>query len=675
MNTLKERSTFSLRFLLAFHKKRAAVLLLVFTGLVVTVIAAVGSGPYVISSTPADGATHVNVNVTSIAANSLYVPEESDYLGGVNNATISHKTVKLQKLLGRAKIDVLGVVQGTGGGDAISFSPTYPLEPNTKYKFSVTSGVKSYSGASFAPYEAIFKTTAARTEHTGNLHVAFTKVPMPGTQYKWYTTLTFGPDGKLYALRLDGTIERFNVNHANGMLSRQEEIKTLVKKYGDRSAIGLAFDPASTTDNLVAYVSHSSAGLEKAPKFDSNISRLSGPGLEKEQLIITKLPRSNKDHLVNSLVFGPDSALYFSQGSNTSMGAYDSFWQREESLLSAAVLRLDLKKLNKMKLPLNVQTSTNQQIINIAPENSMRMADGTYNPYGANAPLTIYASGVRNAYDLVWHSNGQLYIPANGSAAGGNTPASVAGTRRPNGTVYNGPEIPATSSVVVQSRWILRKLFRYSLVNALFPSVSATVQNDWLFRVNPLKPVGYFGHPNPLRGEYVVNRGYTDNLNYPASVMPDANYRGNAYNFGLNKSPDGALEYKSSAFNGALKGKLLVTRFSGGGDIIILEPGAMVKDPNVTSAGSDDSMYDIVRATAGIGSKGVTGISGFANPLDIVEDVKTGNLYVSEFNRQDDPNKIAQITLLRVKELPAPGTIVAQKQKKKVQAVASGQGS
>ena len=29
-----------------------------------------------------------------------------------------------------------------------------------------------------------------------------------------------------------------------------------------------------------------------------------------------------------------------------------------------------------------------------------------YNPFAPGAPLTIYATGVRNAYDLVWHSNG-----------------------------------------------------------------------------------------------------------------------------------------------------------------------------------------------------------------------------------------------------------------------------
>jgi glucose/arabinose dehydrogenase len=111
------------------------------------------------------------------------------------------------------------------------------------------------------------------------------------------------------------------------------------------------------------------------------------------------------------------------------MGAYDGIWQREESLLSAAVLRLDPAKLSGLTLPLNVETTNNLAHINAASANSISTADGKYNPYALNSPLTIYASGIRNAYDLVWHSNGQLYIPTNGSSAGGNSPGSVAGTR------------------------------------------------------------------------------------------------------------------------------------------------------------------------------------------------------------------------------------------------------
>ncbi|KAA6438469.1 T9SS type A sorting domain-containing protein [Dyadobacter flavalbus] len=568
--------------------------------------------PYVISSTPVDGATNVSVNTSSIAANNLFVPEVEGYTGGVDNSTITNSTVKLLKVVDGTTTQIQGVVQGTGGGDAISFSPTFALEANTTYKFMVTDGVKSYSKASFVPYTATF-TTGAALEPTDPLSVEFTKVAIAGTQHKVYASLVIGPDDKFYALRLDGVIEKFTIDRTSGMLGNPQLITTLVNKYGARSAIGLVFDPASTATNLIAYVSHCSSKLVNAPEFDGKISKLTGTGLATEQLLVTNLPRSTKDHLVNSLAFGPDKALYFNQGSNSSMGAYDGSWQRTESLLSGAILRLDLTKLNGTTL--NVKTTSNQSLINSAGTSQLHLSDSTYNPYATNAPLKIYASGIRNAYDLVWHTNGQLYAPANGSAAGGNTPASIAGTRRPDGTFYNGPSIPATSGV--------------------------QVQNDWLFRI---KPNGYYGHPNPLRGEYVSNRGNKDNSKYPTTVGADINYRGAAFDFDLNRSPNGVIEYKSNTFNGALKGKLLVCRFSGGGDIIVLEPGSLVK-------GSTESLYDIKRSYTGAGTNGLVGMSGFINPLDIVEDVKTGNLYVIEFNWNNIPDRTSQITLLKVSSL------------------------
>ncbi|WP_229214185.1 CBM96 family carbohydrate-binding protein [Dyadobacter flavalbus] len=588
----------------------------------VTVLASGANQPYVISSTPINGATNVSVNIASIAANNIYVPIVDGFKGGVDNSTISLNTVKLYKVVGTATAEILGTTQGTGGGDAISFSPRYALEANTKYKFVVTDQVKSYSGAAFKPYEATFTTGSTTTSTPNPVAAEFApKQVIPGTIGKKYTCLTFGPDGKFYALRLDGVIERFTVDHQTGMLSNQQEINSLTAKYGLRSSVGLTFDPSSTATNLIAWVSHCSAGLTNAPEFDGNISKLTGSNLQNEQLVLTKLPRSKADHLVNSIAFGPDGALYFNQGSLSSMGNFDRSWQRDESLLAATVLRLDLKKLTGITLPLDVRTTSNQALINAAPSNSYRMSDGTYNPYASNSPLTIYASGVRNAVDLVWHSNGQLYVPTNGSAAGGNSPASVIGTRRPDGSFYNGPFVDTTNSI--------------------------KVQNDWLFRVNPLKPVGYYGHPNPLRGEYVANRGYLDNPKYPATQGPDANYRGAAYNFELNKSPNGAIEYKSNAFNGALKGRLLVCRFSGGSDIIVLEPGSKVKDPSVTSASSNDKIYDIIGAQTGSGTEGITGLSGFTNPLDITEDVETGNLYVIEYNWNNTKGKTSQIVMLK----------------------------
>jgi poly(A) polymerase len=69
-----------------------------------------------------------------------------------------------------------------------------------------------------------------------------------------------------------------------------------------------------------------------------------------------------------------------------------------------------------------------------------------YAPTRPGAPVSIYATGVRNAYDLVFHSNGHLYAPVNGSASGGATPAS------PDGLVPGIP-IVTTPETLRLRRW------------------------------------------------------------------------------------------------------------------------------------------------------------------------------------------------------------------------------
>jgi hypothetical protein len=96
------------------------------------------------------------------------------------------------------------------------------------------------------------------------------------------------------------------------------------------------------------------------------------------------------------------------------------------------------------------------------------------------------------------------------------------------------------------------------------------------------------------------------------------------------------IEYRSNTFNGALKGKLLVCRYSNHDDIVVLEPGA---DGNVAA---EKAYTDCVN--------GVPGLGGFADPLDVVEDPLTGNLYVSEFSEWK--SALAGISLCRV---PPPG--------------------
>ncbi len=536
--------------------------------------------PSVAAVSPDDGSHNVSEN-SSISTIILRLPN-----CGLNNATLNSNTVYLtEKTTGTI---VPSNVNGTGGGDAITLVPANSLKLNTTYIFHITDGVKDLSGAPCKPYTSTFNTGFIATKKMTN--VKFDKIYLPNATGR-HSSLTVGPDGKLYALSIDGIIKRFTIN-ADGTLQTPELLYSLQDAYGKRQprlAIGFTFDPSATASNPVAWVTHSSYIFLDGPDWDGRLTKLSGNNLQKAQDVLINLPRSAKDHLTNSIAFSQDGFLYFSQGSNTAMGSADKTWSdRDEHLLSGAILKLDVSKLSA--LPLNVKTSD---------------GGGSYNPYAANAPLTIYATGIRNAYDLVWHSNGNLYVPTNGSAAGGNTPASVNGTLRPDGSTYKGPPVPALKDV-------------------------QQTEKDMFYRV--IKG-GYYGHPNPVRGEYVMDGGNPTTSEdsaqvnaYPVGTLPDRNWRGFSFDFQNNMSPNGVIEYMSNTFNGALKGRLLVVRYSQHNDIITLTPGG--------------SNNDIISSTEG---PSIEGFSGFVDPLDLTEDVRNGNIYLSEYG------KTGRIILLRPK--------------------------
>jgi N-acetylneuraminic acid mutarotase len=545
--------------------------------------------PGITGTTPIDGATGVPVN-NAIAA-TVKLPNVGY---GVDDSTLTSASVKL--IRASDDTEVPANRNTSGGGDIVVLQPTVLLDANTSYRFEVHEGLKDLSGASFLPYSMTFKTGTEGTS-TGSSSIAFEKVSLPASDGNMYTSLTMGPDGKLYGGTLYGEIVRFAVN-ADGTLGTPQVITSLQDaEGGPRMLIGVAFDPSSTASNLVLWTSHSFLAENNGPDWTGKITRLSGPNLATVKDYVVGLPRSIRDHLTNSVAFGPEGALYFTQGSNSAMGAPDSAWgNRPERLLNAAVLRLDTDAVTTP--PINVQTEG-------------RPDGPNYDPFAAGAPLTIHATGIRNAYDLVWHSNGQLYVPTNGSASGGNTPGTPATlpascrNRMDDAASgdYAGPQVPGVNGVSV-------------------------TQDDFLFRV---VKGGYYGHPNPARCEWVMNGGDPTSsadpaevTQYPDGTQPDRNWRGFAFNFRNNKSPNGAIEYKTgTTFDGALKGKLLVVRYSAGDDIIALTPSGANLDITASETGID-------------------GMTKFVDPLDLVEDTSNGNIYVSEFGAQ-------RITLLRPK--------------------------
>ena len=539
-------------------------------------VVAVPVSPRIASVTPSNGASNVATGTFSVFAG-LQLTSTG---GGIDRATLVGSTVRVTTVADGSA--VAGTMNTSGGGDVIVFTPSAQLTNDTTYRFDVTSGVRDVSGAAFEPWSSIF-TMGSGLSSSGLAGVAFDKAATPATG-QMFTSVVMGPDHNLYAATLDGYLFRYPVA-ADGSLAVGTRIDTIrTHAGGARTIIGMAFDPSSTPSNLVLWITENRqyVGVADVPDWTGKIVRVSGANLETAEDVVVGLPRSARDHETNSLAF-QGGQLYITQGSMSAMGAPDSAWEyRPEHMLSAAVLRLDPSKL-PATLPLDVRT-----------ENG-----GTYDPFATDAPLTLYATGVRNAYDLVWHSNGHLYTPTNGSAQGGNIPETPtvlppACARRIDGP-WTGPASPAVTANPVD-------------------------ETDWVFRITA---GGYYGHPNPARCEWTFNGGNATTATdpyelsqYPAGVQPDRNYRiADVFDAGLHASADGAIEYLGDAFGGALKHKLIVVRYSVSKDIMVLDPG-----------GTDGTIISKV--------VGITGFTGFNQPLDVAQDVATGNLYVTELGGQ-----------------------------------------
>ena len=530
--------------------------------------------PFVRSVDPGDGA--MNVPTRGAVTADVQLLSAPGGNNAINPTTITDKAVYLIDT--NTNTVVPGLPNTTGGGDAIVLNYN-ALKANTKYMFEVTGDVKDLNGNSFRAFHSTF-TTGATTPTGPNV---FTRVAQPNVPGNNYTAVEIGPDRKLYAATLTGEILRFPIG-ADGTLGVPQHLTSLQAQQGPRTIIGLKFDPKSTADNLLLWISNNNAYdfQKQVPDWTGKVTLLSGPNLETVQDVVVGLPRSTKDHMTNSVSFKPNepNALYILQGANNSYGAPDPIWDnRPEHLLSAALLRLDLTKVTPGQ-PLNVQTED---------------VSNPYNPYAPGAPLTLYATGIRNGYSMVWHSNGQLYVPTNGSAAGGNTPATpnpVTCTNRLDGRT-SVPSAPALTNV----SW---------------------TEPDFLFRIDQ---GGYYGHPNPTRCEYSLDGGNVGsspvNLrvpDYPVGTLPDPNYRLPAFVFPDHTSADGVIEYIRPG--SSLNGSLLVTRYSSGNDIVALP---------VNGDGSVGALQD-----------GIGGLTNFKpNPLNLTEDTTNGNIYVAQLSYED----------------------------------------
>ncbi|CAM3944321.1 Ig-like domain-containing protein [Deinococcus marmoris] len=551
------------------------------------VILSPGALPSVRETKPENGQTMVDPRGA--------VTADLNLLASVNSATLTQAV----SLTGPDGKSVPAIVNTSGGGDIVVLKPNATLQPFTTYTFTITSALKDGAGNAFLPFSTSF-VTGPMAGNGGP--VEFEKISQANVPSGAYTSVQVGPDNMLYAATLTGEILRFAMG-ADGTLGKPQTITSVKDKDGLRTIVGLTFDPSSTAGNLVLWISNNVIYTgDPVDDWTGKITRLSGPNLENVQDYVVGLPRSVRDHLTNSISFKPGEpgALYVLQGSNSSLGAPDDQWgQRPERLLTGALLRVDLNKIPAGS-PVNVKTEDR--------------GSSNYNPYAPGAPVTLYATGIRNAYDMVWHTNGSLYVPANGGAAGGNTPSvpsplPATCANRPDGS-YKGP--------VVSGKNGLRK------------------QKDFLFNVKSNK---YYGHPNPTRCEWILNGGNptpgagndpAEVIDYPDGTQPDPNWGGVAYDFGESFSPNGVIEeYTLPGSNSLLKNRLLVVRYSQGKDIIVLKPGP---DGKIVTSETLEN---------------VPGLTNFnPSPLDLTQNRSNGHIYVSLL---DETTGQGTITLVRPK--------------------------
>ncbi|MGC4030593.1 MAG: Ig-like domain-containing protein [Tepidisphaeraceae bacterium] len=393
---------------------------------------------------PADGAIEVSP-VTGIKAG-VSLPSGA----GVDDRTLAAGVHLVRTKDGQ---EVAANRNTSGAGDDVVLVPTQPLELNTQYTVQFTADLKDTAGVSFDAKTVSF--TTAKAFAVSQFPAAFERVDLPATvqDRDAFTALAIGPDGLLYAGTFAGMIHRYAIN-PDGTLTPRGPIMTVLKaNHGPRLITGITFDPKATAENPVLWITHGQFAMkdgrpEGADDWTGKLSYLYGPQLEQYQDVLVGLPRAYKDHLTFCPAFGPDGAIYLSQGSNTSVGDIDVKWgYRPERKLTAAILRMDLPKIgfDISRLAANQAAALASRpgalepdadrdsillpVANMSLPLDVKTEDGgTYDPAAPNAPLTLYATGVRSGFRLLWHRNGHVYTGVNGAAGNeGNTPASPDG--------------------------------------------------------------------------------------------------------------------------------------------------------------------------------------------------------------------------------------------------------
>lgn len=490
------------------------------------------------------------------------------------------------------------------------------------------------------------------------------------------TSLQFGPDGRLYVSEQNGTINAFTVTQENDSYSAiaVEEINLVkqiqnhnddgsLSELTDRQVTGLVV--TGTAANPILYVSSSdprisSGGEANADTNSGVITRLIKTNNSWQAVdIIRGLPRSEQSHATNGLALSADGKrLYIAQGGNTNNGAPSRFFSYiNEYALSGTILEVDLSNINRRAIltdPAGGQNGTARKYVYNLPtlDDPSVENDGTresksgrdlQGPWGgndgfnmsilpANAPLRIYADGFRNHYDIVVAQNGNLYTVDNGSNDGtGGDPI-----RDANGIATTRPNDGGTGNA--EPLFLIEEGNYYGHPNPIRANQTAawTVYDN---SGNPDETLTLNSVPNlstlvprglPIEAGFVIDpkkfTGEANRLSQSGRRIQYSSPVSEAIAL-LGSSSNGLVEYTADAFDGALKGALLVAQFNGNVTLLNINDEGTDLEPLI-APGADGQLGtedDITLDEDGIYPL----LSGFSTALDVTTD-PDGNIWVAE---------------------------------------------
>ncbi len=338
------------------------------------------------------------------------------------------------------------------------------------------------------------------------------------------TVGAWGHDGRLYVGSYSGVIKVYTFDDNYNVIDEQSI--TTIAGLSNNNITGIAFNPFENdyVGQPRIYVSHNQFYANNGGGFDiltefspysGQVSVLEGPGFSQINPLITNIGVSNHDHGVNGLLFDHKGDLLITVGSNTNAGiANNALGGIDESPFTAAILKAEITKPNfngniQYQLPNNWIAPEGLALLN--PEKSQGF--GGIVDVVDGVDVSVYASGFRNSFDLVYTTKGIIYATENGANQGFGDVSTSATTQEP--FTLNIPD-----------------------------------------ELNIVQEGSYYGSPNRNRGR-VDDR---QNTYYSPSESSNEYYTAPIAEFAA--STNGIIEYRSTTFSSQLRGNLLAQQFN-----------------------------------------------------------------------------------------------------------------